>query len=139
MNREVETNTVFEQRAQKLFAHFFTPPGRNGSFENGQVFIRDNQVWVNAQHFPKSVATPTGSVRVVEREQVDAWLLECNTVEFKFIGKGTGFLPDNIDPTGTFSFIKRCLYRIRKAIQVVFVGFAIRIVQHRAPVNKNFQ
>ena len=89
MNGKAEPDTVFEQRFQKLLTHFLAPPGCNSALKNRQSFVWYHQIGVDAEHFPKTVASAAGSVGVIKGKQIHARLLERDPVHLELIRKGT--------------------------------------------------
>ncbi len=131
VNREVEADTVTQQRFEPL-AHFFRPPGRNGPLENGKPFVGNHQVGIDAQHLTKAFATPASTVGIVETEQIDARLLEQNAVQLEFVGKSTPLLTHDFDHATAFTFEEGGLHRVRKAVLRVFV-----VVLHGGAVDED--
>ena len=118
------------------FAHTFTFPARHSFFENGEIFIGNHQIFINANDFSITFTFRAGAVRVIKTEKMNVGFHEFNTVELKFVGEihdfsGVGIFQGAIAVT----FIESHLNRIREALKETFVFFIFETVDHKVDLH----
>src|SRR5690606_11024001 len=117
---KVETDPVLDQGGKPL-AHHFRAPGRDGAFVYRQGFVRDDQVFIDAQHLPKTLACPACAVGVVEAEEVDGGLGESHSIPLNVVVKTHRFMAFGIGDALSFAFIEGSLEGIGKPVCCVLV------------------
>src|SRR5690554_378243 len=123
VNGKIKLDPVFHKRFQP-FASGFTPPGSNGTLIDRKTFVRNHQVGIQAQHRSKSLACPTGFIRIVEAEKIYGRQLKDHSVQFETVGKGLSLLARNKNEALTMSFEKCRLDTVGDPILVVLILFA---------------
>ena len=114
VNREAKAFCIVNQFFVPQ-THFLAAPAGDGFFVDAELFVRHDQIFVNAYDISEPAACRTSAEGIVEIKQMFAGFNERDAVRFETLREGNQ-RAFHVQHTFAFALKERSLHRVSKAI-----------------------